>query len=120
MRFAKSVGELKRMDRHRQPQGLRPRSEKGVATGDGSARERRGTLRIPYHTSVKCYTSDGAVSGRIRNLSAKGLFVDVSKPFSIGEKFELDFTFRSGKHSMKLRAEVVRQSVDGIAIRLLS
>jgi hypothetical protein len=88
--------------------------------GNSSAQERRRTERIPYHTSVKCYTPDGAVSGRIRNLSAKGLFIDMKKPFSVGEKFELDFTFRSGKYSMKLRAEVVRQSIDGIAIRLLS
>lgn len=120
MRFAIRDGELKRMDRHRQPPRLKQRSERIAAPGYGSAGERRRTARIPYHTSVKCYTPDGAISGRIRNLSAKGLFVDIGKPFSVGEKFELDFTFRSGKHSMKLRAEVVRQTQDGIAIRLLA
>lgn len=120
VRCAKSVGELKSMDRYRQPPRLRQRSERIAAPGHDSTRERRRTVRIPYHTSVKCYTPDGAVSGRICNLSAKGLFIDIREPFSVGEKLELDFTFRSGKYSMKLRAEVVRQTMDGIAIRLLS
>jgi hypothetical protein len=56
----------------------------------------------------------------IRNLSAKGLFVDIRKPFSVGQKFELDFNFRSGKYSMKLQAQVLRQTREGIAVRLLS
>ena len=111
------------MDKYRQPAKFKQRSERvaaPAAPGNNFAGERRRTARIPYHTSVKCYTSDGPVKGMIRDLSSKGLFVDIRKPFSIGEKIELDFTFRSGKHSMKLQAQVVRQTHEGIAIRLLS
>jgi hypothetical protein len=121
VRFDESAGgELKSTNKRPQPPESRQKSESNAAAGHDSTAERRQTVRIPYHTSVKCYTPDGAVSGRIRDLSGKGLFVDIGKPFSVGERFELDFTFRSGKHSMKLRAEVVRQTYEGIAIRLLS
>jgi hypothetical protein len=117
MQRAKGIVELKSMNKLRQPLQPKLKSDRIAAN---SAGDRRRAARIPYHTSVKCYTTDGPVSGMILNLSAKGLFVDIRKPFSVGEKFELDFTFRSGRHSMKLRAEVVRQTVEGIAIRLLS
>jgi hypothetical protein len=108
------------MDRYRQPPKFRPNSERTAAAGYAFAGERRRTVRIPYHTSVRCHTTDGPASGMIRNLSAKGLFVDIQKPFSVGQKFELDFTFRSGKYSMKIQAEVLRQTREGIAVRLLS
>lgn len=115
-RCAKGIAKLKSMNKFR-PLQLKPRSERIAANSTG---ERRRTVRIPYHTSVKCFTTDGPVSGVIRDLSAKALFVDIRKPFSVGQKFELDFTLRSGRHSMKLQAEVVRQARQGMAIRLLS
>src|SRR5512143_2110996 len=105
------------MDRYRQPSKLRQRSQRMAPAGYDPAGERRRTVRFPYHSTVKCYTTDGPVSGRIRNISTKGLFVDIRKPFSVGQKLELDFTFRSGRHSMKLQAEVLRQTREGIAVR---
>ena len=108
------------MNHIRQPLKSRQNSKRVGSPEKVPAGERRRTVRIPYRTSVKCYTTDGPIKGMIRDLSVQGLFVDIRKPFSVGQKFELDFTFRSGKHSMKLQAEVLRQTRDGIAIRLLS
>jgi hypothetical protein len=84
-----------------------------------AANECRRGLRMPYHTAVELNTSAGLARGIIENISTGGLFVHTESQLSVGQKFEMNFQFRSGNHSMKLLAQVVRETKDGLGIKLL-
>jgi len=84
-----------------------------------AANECRRGLRMPYHTAVELNTSAGPAGGIIQNISTGGLFVHTESQLSVGQKFEMNFQFRSGNHSMKLLAQVVRETKDGLGIKLL-
>ena len=84
-----------------------------------AANECRRGLRMPYHTAVELNTSAGPAKGTIRNVSIGGLFVDTKTPLSVGQKFEMNFQFRSGNHAMKLMAQVVRETKEGLGVKLL-
>jgi hypothetical protein len=88
-------------------------------SGCDPAKECRRGLRIPYHTAVELNTSAGPAKGMIRNVSIGGLFVDTKTQLSVGHKFEMNFQFRSGSHSMKILAQVVRETSEGLGLKLL-
>ena len=79
---------------------------------------RRG-VRIPYTTAVELNTAFGQVKCTTRDISSGGMFVDAKTPLSIGQRFELNFRFRSGGHSIKLMAQVIRETRQGFGIKLL-
>ena len=74
---------------------------------------------MPYRAAVELNTSVGPAKGPIRNISIGGLFVDTKTQLSVGQKFEMNFQFRSGNHSMKLLAQVVRETSEGLGLKLL-
>jgi len=84
-----------------------------------AANECRRGQRIPYHTAVELSTSVGPAEGMIQNISTGGLFVHTETQLSVGQKFEMNFQFRSGNHSMKLQAQVVRETRGGFGAKLL-
>lgn len=85
----------------------------------GAATESRYGVRIPYQTQVQFETGFGPIYGTTRNISSGGMFVETKSPLAIGQKVELKFKFRSGTHSIKLMARVVRETSDGSGLRLL-
>jgi PilZ domain len=87
--------------------------------GCDAVNECRRGRRMPYHTAVELNTSAGPAKGTIRNISIGGLFVDTKTPLSVGQKFEMNFRFRSGNHAMKLLAQVVRETKEGLGVKLL-
>jgi hypothetical protein len=107
------------MDRDRRLHLSNSGRDRLTRSGRDAAKECRRGLRIPYHTAVELNTSAGPAKGMIRNISIGGLFVDTKTRLSVGQKFEMNFRFRSGNHSMKLLAQVVRETSEGLGLKLL-
>ena len=107
------------MDIDKLPRSSIPGRDRIVRTVRDVAHECRRGVRIPYRTAIEFNTSAGPSIGTIRNISAGGLFVDTKTPLSVGQKFEMNFKFRSGGYTMKLLAQVVRETSRGIGIKLL-
>jgi Tfp pilus assembly protein PilZ len=74
---------------------------------------------MPYHTGVKMDTDAGLIYGTTRNIGSGGLFVETKFSLPIGQKVELKFKFRSGSHFIRLPAQVVRGTSEGLGLRLL-
>jgi hypothetical protein len=100
---------------HVQKSGL----DRLTTSGCGAANECRRGLRMIYHTTVELNTTADSAKGTIQNISTGGLFVHTESQLNVGQKFEMNFRFRSGNHSMKLLAQVVRETKDGLGIKLL-
>ena len=107
------------MDNIRQPHVSKSGIDRLAGSGFDAANECRRGIRMPYHASVELNTSVGPAKGTIRNISIGGLFVDTKTQLRVGQKFEMNFQFRSGNHTMKLLAQVVRETKDGLGIKLL-
>jgi hypothetical protein len=107
------------MDIDSRPQSSIPGRDLFARSGGDVSHECRRGVRIPYHSAVEFNTPTGPSIGTIRDISIGGLFVDTKTPLSVGRKFEMNFQFRSGKHTMKLLAQVVRKTSEGLGIRLL-
>jgi len=100
---------------HVQKSGL----DRLTRSGCGAANECRRGLRMPYHTAVELNTTAGSVKGTIQNISTGGLFVHTESQLDVGQNFEMNFRFRSGNHSMRLLAQVVREARGGFGAKLL-
>lgn len=107
------------MDNIRQPHVAKSGIDRLAEFRRDAANECRRGLRMPYHTAVELNTSTGPAKGTIRNISIGGLFVDTETPLIVGQKFEMNFQFRSGNHAMKLMAQVVRETKEGLGVKLL-
>jgi hypothetical protein len=98
---------------------LKEGTGKSIPAKSGVVKESRHGARTPYTTAVQLNTPGGPVISTTRNLSIGGLFVETNTPLSVGQKFEMRFKFRSGQHSIKLRAQVVRKTSEGFGLKLL-
>jgi hypothetical protein len=107
------------MDIDSRPNSSIPGRDLFARSGGDVVQECRRGVRIPYHSAVEFNISTGSSVGTIRDISIGGLFVDTNTPLSVSQKFEMNFQFRSGKHTMKLLAQVVRKTSEGIGIKLL-
>jgi len=107
------------MDNIWQPHLSKSGLDRLARSGCDAAKECRRGQRIPYHTAVELNTSVGPAEGMIQNISTGGLFVHTETQLSVGQKFEMNFQFRSGNHSMKLLAQVVRETRGGFGAKLL-
>ena len=107
------------MDTDSRPQSSKPALDQLTQSGGGTAHEFRKSVRIPYQSTVELNSSTGPAKGATRNISTGGLFVDTKISSCVGQKLEMNFWFRSGYHSMKLQAQVVRETSEGLGLRLL-
>jgi hypothetical protein len=107
------------MDIDSRPKSSIPDRNLFARSGGNVVQECRRGVRIPYHSAVEFNTPTGPFSGTIRNISIGGLFVDTKTLLSVSQKFEMNFQFRSGKYTMKLLAQVVRKTSEGLGIKLL-
>ena len=97
----------------------KPALDQLTRSGGGTAHECRHSVRIPYHSAVELNSPTGPVKGATRNISTGGLFVDTKISKCVGQKLEMNFRVRSGYHSMKLQAQVVRETSEGLGLKLL-
>jgi hypothetical protein len=107
------------MDNIRQPHGAKSGIDRMAGFRCDSENECRRGLRMPYHTSVELNTSAGPAEGMIQNVSTGGLFVHTKTQVGVGQKFEMNFQFRSGNHTMRILAQVVRETKEGLGVKLL-
>ena len=107
------------MENDSRPQSLKPARCESSSRESNAVHECRGGRRIPYHSTVEVDTSAGLWKGIIQDISKGGLFVDTKTPIGVGQKCEVRFHFRSGNHSMKLLAQVVRKTNEGVGLKLI-
>jgi hypothetical protein len=107
------------MDSGSRPQSSKPASDQLTRSGCGTVHECRNAVRIPYQSAVELNSPNGPAKGATRNISIGGLFVDTKISSCVGQKLEMNFRFRSGYHSMKIQAKVVRETSEGLGLKLL-
>jgi PilZ domain len=107
------------MDTGNRPQSSKPALDQLTISGGGTAHECRNSVRIPYQSTVELNSPTGPAKGATRNISIGGLFVDTKISSCVGQKLEMNFRFRSGYHRMKLQAQVVRKTSEGLGLKLI-
>jgi len=117
--FSQYVKAILTMDSGSRPQSSKPAPDQLTRSGCGTAHECRNAVRIPYHSAVELNSPTGPAKGATRNISTGGLFVDTKISSCVGQKLEMNFRFRSGYHSMKIQAQVVRETSEGLGLKLL-
>jgi hypothetical protein len=110
---------IETMGNDSRPQSPIPGRDRLARSEFDSAHECRRGVRIPYHAEVAFTASTGPAMGTIRNISAGGMFVCTKSQLCVGQKFEMNFQFRSGNHTMKLLAQVVRETSEGLGLKLV-
>lgn len=86
--------------------------------GDGSADNRR-IHRVPCRIAVS-QQGRSAPLGRTRDLSLDGLFVDTDQPLPVGAVLPLALELDEAGQELRVSAEVVRRTSDGMGLRFLA
>jgi len=107
------------MENESRPQSLISVFDQETQYRCGVAHECRKSERIPYQSVVELNFSAGQAKAAIRNISMGGLFVDTKIQPCLGQLIELNFQFRFGRQRMKLQAQVVRKTSEGLGLKLL-
>lgn len=84
-------------------------------------RERRRFTRIPFEEEVEFISKKGSSTGRIRNFSLGGLFVEtIGESPEIGEEIALILLLKDTEPPIKIfmKGEVLRQEPWGFAVRI--
>lgn len=107
------------MENESRPQSLISAFDQETQHSCGVAYEYRKSERIPYQSVVELTFSSGPAKAATRNISLGGLFVDTKIQPCLGQLIELNFQFRFGRQRMKLQAQVVRKTSEGLGLKLL-
>lgn len=91
---------------------------------DAPAHERRSAARYPVALKVSCKRLEHGVaiyagSGTTRNMSSKGLLVEVDQPLDDGQYVELFIRWPAGRQTMHVLGRVLRCDLEGAAIQIL-
>ena len=73
--------------------------------------------RKPCFMAVDYADQDRAFKDFIKNISAGGLFIETTTPFSIGRELTLTFSSTYYDKPIKITGEIVRTTPEGIGVR---
>ncbi|MEN8243756.1 MAG: PilZ domain-containing protein [Thermodesulfobacteriota bacterium] len=77
----------------------------------------RKDLRINCLISVDYSNSDRFFKDYIQDISPGGVFIKTREPFSIGEEIILSLALSNDENALRIPAEVVRISEEGIGVK---
>ncbi len=79
----------------------------------------RDGFRRKYDQTITFSTQDRQYSALCKDISNGGIFIQTSEIFQLGQLVTLDIPFSDGKKSIKVPAEIVRVSSDGIGLKFM-
>jgi len=79
----------------------------------------REDTRWPYDQTVAFLTKNRHYSADCKDISSGGIFIKTDEVFQVGQLVILEIPFTSGAASIKIPAEIVRVSIDGIGLKFL-
>ena len=82
-------------------------------------KDKRLSNRFPYTISVPYTIGSKHGRGSVINLSQGGMLFTTKEALNVGEKIDIDFIFRHGRHKMNLNGKIVRIAKDGVGVKFL-
>ena len=79
----------------------------------------RDDIRRKFDQTITFSTKNRQYSASCKDISNNGIFIETSEIFRLGQLVTLDIPFSHGKKSIKVPAEIVRVSPDGIGLRFM-
>jgi len=79
----------------------------------------REISRKPYENKVHFTIKDNAYTGVSRDISSGGMFIKTAESFSVGQVMTLTIPFPKQKKKIKIPAEIVRSTSDGIGVEFM-
>ena len=82
-------------------------------------KNKRLSNRFPYKTAAPYTIGSKRGMGSVVNLSQGGMLFTTKDSINVGEKIDIDFQFRHGRHKMNLNGRIVRVTKDGVGVKFL-
>ena len=84
--------------------------------------QERNNSRIVFNNDqsviAECKTEQSLFNGKVKNLSAEGVFIETNKTIPSGEEIAFSFVLPATKQAVKATGVVVRSSFQGIGINI--
>ena len=75
--------------------------------------------RKPYENTVHFTIKDHPYTGVSRDISSGGMFIKTEESFSVGQVMTLTIPFPNQQKQIKIPAEIVRRTSDGIGVEFM-
>ena len=79
----------------------------------------RDSVRRSYDQTITFSTQDRQFTAPCKDISNGGIFIQTGEMFQIGQLVLLEIPFSHGKESIKIPAEIVRVSAEGIGLKFI-
>jgi len=79
----------------------------------------RQDTRKPYKTTIEFFSRDKKYQGFSRDISSSGMFIITSELFTVGQTVSLKISFANNDRFIKVPAQIVRATEDGIGVEFL-
>ena len=79
----------------------------------------RDINRKPYENTIHFTIKDKSYTGVSQDISSGGMFIKTDEPFSVGQVMTLTIPFPKQHKQIKIPAEIVRSTPDGIGIEFM-
>ena len=81
------------------------------------SKERRGHTRKPFVTVVDFASQGRAYREFIKDISGSGVYIQTSRPFSVGQEVVLTFQFPDSQKHVKITGRIARVNDAGIGVQ---
>ncbi len=81
--------------------------------------DRRQSPRMTYTTTVRLEDANGSWEGRVRDLSAEGMFIAPTRTLPRGERLKIAFKLRHSRRAFDMAAEIKRVTPEGVGLRII-
>jgi Tfp pilus assembly protein PilZ len=79
----------------------------------------RQDTRKPYKTTIEFYSREKKYKGFSKDISSSGMFIITSELFSVGQVVSLKISFANNDRFIKVPAQIVRMTEDGIGVEFM-
>ncbi len=112
-RLLRLILDMKEDEQYNLLQQLENRAFIGESIAD------RQDTRKPYKTTIEFSSQDQKYHGFSRDISSSGMFIITSELFSVGQTVGLKISFANNDRFIKVPAQIVRVTEDGIGVEFL-
>lgn len=88
------------------------------AFSDENPADRQET-RKPYKTTIEFFSQEKKYRGFSKDISSSGMFIITNDLFSVGQVVSLKISFANNDRFIKVPAQIVRVTEDGIGVEFL-
>ena len=81
------------------------------------SKERRRHTRKPFITAVDFASQDRAYREFVQDISGNGVYIQTSRPFSVGQDVVLTFPFPDSQKHVKITGRIARVADTGIGVQ---